>query len=346
MISNHHHHHHRYEMDSKTENDTDYCGGEVDGEDVISQQDKHLNEPHNSYDNHNHHHHHHNHHHHHHHHHRHHQHSHRDLKYSNHTACNHSTQSQSSSSLLVPKKSTKDSYFIRLRLKRLPKDDYGFGFGLILQDRGTSPALQIQSLIDGDEAQKSGLIRSGDIILRVNNVDVSRCSFDEAIQTLASQPIGAYASFLVRAPFGYVTRLITTFEENGHSRTVRITERIDRQSSPSKIKSNQKLSNGPATSCPSDINNGTEIDSKSNGSQSPQSNESLRNRSQSPIKIKSNENDRLEVGHERNEIRTLTTMKNKEPTTIAIMDENLNQISINNNSNNGTAIESIKIRRR
>ena len=74
-------------------------------------------------------------------------------------------------------------------------------------------------------------VRPGDIILRINNVDVSRCTFDEALQTLASTPVGSYASFIVRAPYGFTTRLVTTFEEDGTPRTIRITERSARKSS-------------------------------------------------------------------------------------------------------------------
>ncbi|OTF73936.1 nitric oxide synthase-like protein, partial [Euroglyphus maynei] len=103
-----------------------------------------------------------------------------------------------------------DSSVMRLRLKRLPNElDKGFGFGINIQDRGTPPVLQISSIENDCEAQKSGLIRDGDIILRINNIDISKCTYDEAIQTLASAPINEYASFIVRAPFGYVTRLVT-----------------------------------------------------------------------------------------------------------------------------------------
>lgn len=115
----------------------------------------------------------------------------------------------------------------------------GFGFGLVLSDRGCPPVLQIDGLASGEcEAAQSGLVRPGDIILRVNNVDVSRCTFDEALQTLASTPVGSYASFIVRAPFGFTTRLVTTFEEDGTPRTLRITERANNNSN----NSNRRLS--------------------------------------------------------------------------------------------------------
>lgn len=116
----------------------------------------------------------------------------------------------------------------------------GFGFGLVLADRGCPPVLQIDGLAGGEcEAAQSGLVRPGDIILRINNVDVSRCTFDEALQTLASTPVGSYASFIVRAPFGFTTRLVTTFEEDGTPKTLRITERAN---SNSNNFSNRRLS--------------------------------------------------------------------------------------------------------
>lgn len=108
----------------------------------------------------------------------------------------------------------------------------GFGFGLVLVDRGCPPVLQIDGLAGGEcEAAQSGLVRPGDIILRINNVDVSRCTFDEALQTLASTPVGSYASFIVRAPFGFTTRLVTTFDEFGTPKTLRITERTNSNNS-------------------------------------------------------------------------------------------------------------------
>ena len=174
-----------------------------------------------------------------------------------------SSVSSSSSSAAAAAASATPSSTMRLRLRRQPDQQQqqhqdgtgtiasnsfasGFGFGLVLADRGQPPVLQIDGLAGGgSEAEQSGLVRPGDIILRINNVDVSRCTFDEALQTLASTPVGAYASFIVRAPFGFTTRLVTTFEEDGTPRTLRITERTTNNSnnnSNSNFNSNRRLS--------------------------------------------------------------------------------------------------------
>lgn len=145
---------------------------------------------------------------------------------------------------------------MRLRLKRCEAASLasGFGFGLHIQDRGSAPVLQIERLAADCEAERSGLVRPGDIILRINNVDVSRCTFDEALQTLASTPVGSYASFIVRAPYGFTTRLVTTFEEDGTPRTIRITERTTRKASTTgpftltPATSSAKMVNAEATS--------------------------------------------------------------------------------------------------
>lgn len=125
------------------------------------------------------------------------------------------------------------SSVMRLRLKRTAANSEGFGFGIKIQDRGAPPTLQVVSLVKGCEAEKSGLIRPGDIILRINNVDVASCTYDEAIQTLALMPIGAYVSFVVRVPLGYATRLVTTFDDDGQPRTLRITEKAKNNSTSS-----------------------------------------------------------------------------------------------------------------
>jgi hypothetical protein len=147
--------------------------------------------------------------------------------------------------------STSSSSAMRLRLKRYDDSGLvsGFGFGLEIQDRGSPPVLQIAGLARDFDAEKSGLVRPGDIILRINNVDVSRCTFDEALQTLASTPVGSFASFIVRAPYGFTTRLVTTFEEDGTPRTIRVTERTARKLSAS----------GPALLMPNYLNTSSKM---------------------------------------------------------------------------------------
>lgn len=131
---------------------------------------------------------------------------------------------------------------MRLRLRRSPTNEttassFDFGFGFEVADRGQQPTLQVSKLIADSETERSGLLRVGDIILKVNGVEVAACTFDEALQTLASTPAGAYASFLVRAPFGFSTQLVTTFAEDGTPSTMRITERASRKLSASPVPS-------------------------------------------------------------------------------------------------------------
>lgn len=111
---------------------------------------------------------------------------------------------------------------IRCRLKRNEKN----GFGFSVKPRGEAPILMVSELIKNGEAELSGLIRPGDIILKINDIDVSRCSYEYALQVLKAMPFHSYTSFVIRAPLGYTTRLETTFNPDGYPRTVRITERI------------------------------------------------------------------------------------------------------------------------
>ena len=145
-----------------------------------------------------------------------------------------------------PLEGVNSSSVMRLRLKRTEDTlNNGFGFGFKIQDSGSPPALQIVSLVEGSEAEKSGLIRPGDIILTINNVSVDGCTYDEAIQTLALMPIGAYVSFVVRVPLGFATKLVTTFDDNGMPRTLRITERTPKPKSDRTTLPNTKV---PTTS--------------------------------------------------------------------------------------------------
>ncbi|XP_054155574.1 nitric oxide synthase, brain-like [Oppia nitens] len=105
------------------------------------------------------------------------------------------------------------------------------GFGFTVKSRATAPTLSVSELHRNGEAEKSGLIRPGDLILRINDRDVSQCSYSEAYEILLSaQRDSQSASFVVRAPIGYTTRLETTFAADGTPRTVRVTEKIIRKS--------------------------------------------------------------------------------------------------------------------
>lgn len=99
--------------------------------------------------------------------------------------------------------------------------------GIILGQRSDiAPRVQVQSLVKDSEAELSGLVRPGDIILQVNDHDLSRCSFEEAVDVFKQLPVDKMVRLVLRAPFGYTTRLETSFGDDGTPRTFRITERI------------------------------------------------------------------------------------------------------------------------
>jgi hypothetical protein len=118
---------------------------------------------------------------------------------------------------------------MRCRLRKCGQN----GFGFSVKQRSSAPTLSIGELYRNGEAEKSGLIRPGDIILKVNDTDVSQCSYDEAVGALTSAGAtqkDSLVSFVIRAPIGYTTRLETTFSSDGTPKTVRITEKIPMKS--------------------------------------------------------------------------------------------------------------------
>lgn len=147
--------------------------------------------------------------------------------------------------------SLSSAVLIRARLLNREKS----GFGISVSPRTVSPpTLMISGLAKDGEAESSGLIRPGDIILQINNRDVSRCSYEEALEVLRSAPLGETSRFVLRAPFGYTTHLSTYFAPDGSPRTFRITERAYTtnnqrpQAEPGKERNgSQTPGNGPAT---------------------------------------------------------------------------------------------------
>jgi nitric-oxide synthase len=107
---------------------------------------------------------------------------------------------------------------------RLKKRDNGFGFNV--KQRSSPPTLLVRELMRKGEAETSGLIRPGDMILKIDDIDVSQCSYDEALKVLMSTQSESLTSFTIRAPIGYTTRLETTFSNDGSPKTLRITEKI------------------------------------------------------------------------------------------------------------------------
>ena len=102
----------------------------------------------------------------------------------------------------------------------------GSSYGLVVGKRSDCPpCLVVSSLQVGGEAASSGLLRPGDLILKINGIDVSSRPFSEAFQILQSATREPELRLLIRAPLGYSTHLETTFDDQGSSRTYRVTER-------------------------------------------------------------------------------------------------------------------------
>lgn len=127
------------------------------------------------------------------------------------------------SSVITSSSSSPCCSAIRVRLQSTD----GSGFGLIAGKRSDSaPCLMVSSLQVGGEAASSGLLRPGDIILKINGIDVSRCSYAEALQKFHGTSGDRELRLVIRAPLGYSTHLETTFDSEGCPRTYRVTERL------------------------------------------------------------------------------------------------------------------------
>ena len=101
------------------------------------------------------------------------------------------------------------------------------GFGLVVGKRSdTPPCLMVSCLQPGGEAASSGLIRPGDIILKINGTDVSHCLFPDALRNMEATDRDPELGLVIRAPLGYSTHLQTTFDQEGCPRTYRVTERL------------------------------------------------------------------------------------------------------------------------
>lgn len=118
---------------------------------------------------------------------------------------------------------------IRVKLRSVN----GLGFGLVVGKRSdTPPCLMVSCLKPGGEAASSGLIRPGDIILKINEADVSQCPYSDALRNMEGTDGQSELRLVIRAPLGYSTHLQTTFDEEGCPRTYRVTERLFSVGSP------------------------------------------------------------------------------------------------------------------
>lgn len=117
---------------------------------------------------------------------------------------------------------SESSSTIRLKLQKLE----GPSFGLVIARRSDQPpCLFVASLMKDGEAESSGLIRPGDIILQINSIDVSSMSFDEAQKVWRDAERQESIQLMIRCAFGYTTHLETTFDSTGSPRTYRVTQK-------------------------------------------------------------------------------------------------------------------------
>uniref|UniRef100_C4TP54 Nitric oxide synthase 1 n=1 Tax=Ambigolimax valentianus TaxID=1338344 RepID=C4TP54_9EUPU len=109
-----------------------------------------------------------------------------------------------------------------IRVKLIKQKHAGLGF--LVKQRTLKPFVLVASIVKGGVAEESGLVQIGDIILRINDVDLTDMSYPSAIEVLKAVPIDTPVVLLLRGPEGYTTYLQTTFMENGVPRTVRVTK--------------------------------------------------------------------------------------------------------------------------
>ncbi|XP_039248117.2 nitric oxide synthase 1-like isoform X2 [Styela clava] len=98
------------------------------------------------------------------------------------------------------------------------------GLGFLVRERRRKPVVIVSDIIEGGAAHDTGLLEVGDVVLKVNSVDLTNVSYQEALYALRAVKPGETATLLLRVRDGFTSRLETTFNHQGQARTVRITE--------------------------------------------------------------------------------------------------------------------------
>jgi len=111
---------------------------------------------------------------------------------------------------------------IRVKLFKRRED----GLGFLIKPRLQKPYVAVSALVTGGLAEQSGLVQIGDLLIRVNEIDIAEKSYDDAVELLKALPVDAPVALILRGPEGYSTHLETTFQENGVPKTVRVTRKI------------------------------------------------------------------------------------------------------------------------
>lgn len=116
------------------------------------------------------------------------------------------------------------------------------GLGIVVSPKLNNCSVVISELIKDGEAYKTGLLRPGDTILRVNNKDLKGLPYEQCLQILQDLPVDKEAQILLRVPDGYTTRLVTTFNEDGTPKTTRFTTALQNMMSPVQQRRRESIS--------------------------------------------------------------------------------------------------------
>ena len=116
--------------------------------------------------------------------------------------------------------------------------------------------MAVASLLPGGIAEESGLVQAGDIITRVNDINITKLPYSSALAILEAIPIGVPVVLLLSTPPGCETFLQTTFSETGLPYTRRV---VKDKSADGVEHVGQKMTNGVNTS----MGNGQKVEGDS-----------------------------------------------------------------------------------
>ncbi|XP_050408838.1 nitric oxide synthase, brain [Patella vulgata] len=121
--------------------------------------------------------------------------------------------------------SNSDQHANTIRVKLIKQENGGLGF--LVKQRMNKPFVVVADLVSGGIAEESGLVQVGDVILRINDIDLTDMSYESSVEILKAVPVNAPVVLLLRGPEGFSSHLETTFLENGMPTSARVTKPID-----------------------------------------------------------------------------------------------------------------------
>ncbi|KAK3084751.1 hypothetical protein FSP39_018259 [Pinctada imbricata] len=114
---------------------------------------------------------------------------------------------------------------IRVKLIKQRMD----GLGFLIKPRKIKPHVSVSALVAGGMAEQSGLVYVGDVVIRVNEIDVSDMSYENAVELLKALPVDAPVALLLAGPRwllnafrDHISRERCTEDHSGHSTFVRL----------------------------------------------------------------------------------------------------------------------------